>query len=140
MEMARGLRSTLLALSLLGATGSTAIADNGGPDVEHGHAHSHAPTFAEAKIKAFAEAARIIDRISQRYQKKIKAAREAGDEAQVRAHAGKAHEEMTQALQRQPGISVQEYRTIAKRARQDADLAAEIRARMRQVEGNATGG
>ena len=130
----------LLALLLLGAGVPAAIADNGGPDVEHGHSHSHGPAISEAKIAAFAEAARTVERISKRYQPKIQAARQAGNEAQVRTHAGKAREEMTKAIQRQPGISVQEYKTIAQRARQDADLAAEIRTRMREAEGKATGG
>jgi hypothetical protein len=134
------LLAQLLALLLLGAGAQTVVADNGGPDVEHGHSHSHGPAIAEAKIAAFAEAARTIERISQRYQPKIQAAREAGNEAQVRTYAGKAREEMTTAIQHQPGISVQEYQTIAQRARQDADLAAEIRTRMRQSEGKATGG
>ncbi|MBK1670828.1 hypothetical protein CKO28_22685 [Rhodovibrio sodomensis] len=144
MSIVHGLRAPLLgpllALLLLGTDVPAAVADNGGPEVEHGHSHSHGPAIAEAKVAAFAEAARTVERISQRYQPKIRAAREAGDEAKVRAHAGKAREEMTRAIQRQPGISVQEYRTIARRARQDADLAAEIRTRMRQADERVTGG
>ena len=144
MFIGHGLCERLLApflvLLLLAAAVPAAIADNGGPDVEHGHSHSHGPAISEAKIAAFAEAAGTIERISQRYQPKIQAAREAGDEAKMRAHAGKAREEMTKAIQRQSGLSVQEYRTIARHARQDTDLAAEIRTRMRKAEGKATGG
>ncbi|MDZ7713074.1 MAG: DUF4168 domain-containing protein [Rhodovibrio sp.] len=120
----------MLALSLAALAGPTASADNGGPDVEHEHSHPHGSAIADAKIAAFAEAARTVEKISARYMPKIRAAREAGDTAQVRAHAGKARAEITQAIRRQPGLSVQEYRTIAKRAQQDADLAAKIRTQM----------
>lgn len=70
---------------------------------------------------------------------KIQAAREAGDKELVREHAGQAREEIARAIRSQPGISVQEYRTIAQRAQQDADLATKIRTQMRKQDGEALG-
>jgi hypothetical protein len=133
INLGQTVRASLLAVALACGTTPLAVADNGGPDVEGGHSHPHGAEIADAKIKAFAAAALKVERISDRYMPKIQSAREAGDEEQMRAHAGRARAEMTAAIRRQRGISVQEYQTIARRAQQDADLATEIRALMRDA-------
>lgn len=131
------IRAILVAVLLTPIGASGAIGDNGGPEVDGGHSHPHSASLPAAKIEAFASAATQIDKIGDRYMPKIKAAREAGDKEQMREHAGQAQREMTRAIQAIDGISVTEYQRIARRAREDSDLAAAIR---RQMSGSDNAG
>lgn len=103
-----------------------------------GASQQTASEVSDAKVKSFADAASDVSAVAKEYQSKIQSAKKEGNQKKARQHANEARRKMKQAIKAQEGISVQEYKDITKKARQDAKLKTRIRKEM-QKSGSGSG-
>lgn len=82
-----------------------------------------APSFSDAKLNSFIDAAKKIDGVIVAWNPKIAAAKTPEGKQQVLAQA---EGEALKAIEKTKGITVDEYRQIGDAARQDPELAAKL--------------
>lgn len=82
-----------------------------------------APSFSDAKLSSFIDAAKKIDGVIVAWNPKIAAAKTPEEKEQVLAQA---EGEALKAIEKTKGITVEEYRQIGDAARQDPNLAAKL--------------
>jgi len=84
-------------------------------------------SLTDAKIEAFIDAAGKVRQIIEDHQDEIEAAQTEADRAAIAETVNGA---LVEALGNTPGITLEEYVTIARAARQDQDLYNRIRSMM----------
>lgn len=82
-----------------------------------------APSFSDAKLNSFIDAAKKIDGVIVAWNPKIAAAKTPEEKQQVLTQA---EGEALKAIEKTKGITVEEYRQIGEAARQNPDLAAKL--------------
>lgn len=86
-------------------------------------------TYSDADLKTFAEALVEVERITDEYQPRLEAAKNLGEEEQVRQAAFK---EATTVLA-QKGMSIDKYKEILVVAQNDPDVAQRIREQIKKL-------
>lgn len=105
------LKQLCLALVVAGIVGGAAMAQ------------TTPPSFSDAKLGSFIDAAKKIDGVIVAWNPKIAAAKTPEEKQQVLAQA---EGEALKAIEKTKGITVDEYRQIGEAARQDPELAAKL--------------
>ena len=113
--------------AIMAAVGTATIIALGAPAVaaEENAAPrlAQAQSYGDAKLQSFALAALEVEAIRQEVTQQIAQT----DDSEVREGLiGEANEQMIDAVESTPGISVDEYNQIAQAAEQDAELAQRI--------------
>ncbi|MCU0895265.1 MAG: DUF4168 domain-containing protein [Rhodospirillales bacterium] len=104
------LKAWCLALVLAAALGGAALAQA-------------APSFSDAKLSSFIDAAKKIPGVIDAWNPKIAAAKTPEEKEKMLAQA---EGEIVKAIEKTKGITVEEYRQIGDAARQDPKLAARL--------------
>lgn len=86
--------------------------------------------FPEEKLKSFAVAFLQVDKVTREYLPKLKEAKSAEEQQQVRDEAGA---KMLKAVEGTEGISINEYNEIAKSAQTDQTLANKLSRYIREA-------
>lgn len=86
-------------------------------------AQSATPSFSDAKLASFIDAAKKVDGVITAWNPKIEGAKTPEDKEKV---LGQAENEAVKAIEKTKGISVEEYRQISQAARSDPQLAAKL--------------
>lgn len=86
-------------------------------------AQATAPSFSDAKLASFIDAAKKVDGVITAWNPKIEGAKTPEEKQQV---LGQAENEAVQAIEKTKGINVDEYRQISQAARSDPKLAAKL--------------
>lgn len=82
-----------------------------------------APSFSDAKLASFIDAAKKVDDVITQWNPKIEGAKTPEDKQKV---LGQAEQDAVKAIEKTKGISVDEYRQISQAARSDPQLAAKL--------------
>ncbi len=82
-----------------------------------------APSFSDAKLGSFIDAAKKVDGVITAWNPKIEGAKTPEEKQEV---LGQAENEAVKEIEKTKGINVEEYRQISQAARSDPKLAARL--------------
>jgi hypothetical protein len=85
------------------------------------------PSFSDAELQTFAEAAKEVQQINQEYQPQMQQAQTPEEQQSIR---DEATEKMVEAIE-QKGLSVEQYNQIASAAQSDPETAEKINSYLR---------
>lgn len=114
---------TRLPLALFAAAGLAFGGVLAGPVAMPAAQAQEEASFSDEKLKSFAEAAVKLGQIRSEYRAQMGEAESDEQRAQLQQET---NQRMAQAVEETPGISVQEYNTIASASRTDEELAEKI--------------
>ncbi|KPQ06682.1 MAG: protein of unknown function containing DUF4168 domain [Rhodobacteraceae bacterium HLUCCA12] len=126
MKFAKSLAPALAALALAAPMAAPMGALMTGPAAAQ---ESEAPSIDDEQLQAFVAALREVDAIEQEYGAELN---EAESDEDRQAVIAEANDEMVEAIEDTPGITVDEYLAVLQQAQADPDLNARI---MEMLEG-----
>lgn len=112
----------LVLVAVLGAV-PAAVAANDIPSEQPPLVLAQAATFDDEKLEAFASAVVEVEEIRANYAAPFQEAESDAQRAEINQQAA---QEMTQAIEEAPNITLDEYNAVIQAAQQDPDLATRI--------------
>jgi len=120
--------AAILAATALGGV-QVAAAQQPAPAPAQEQPAQQQPAPDDTKLNSFVVAFLEVDRIGKEYAPKLQQTQSPDEQAKVREEAGKA---MVDAVEKQQGITVDEYNAIIEQAQADPDLANRINTKLRE--------